>query len=85
MTWSEGIGFACGALSTNIGSLRVAGNSNGAHADPRVDLSSKLGAQTSFPATQLDGEEHGGSVEANRRREGDGQTDLCEEKPHAET
>src|ERR1035437_699527 len=25
------------AISTNIGSLRVAGNSNGAHADPRVD------------------------------------------------
>ena len=24
----------------------------GAHADPRVGLSSKLGAQTSFPATQ---------------------------------
>ena len=23
MTWSEGIGFACGALSTNIGSVPV--------------------------------------------------------------
>ncbi len=43
-----------GAISTNIGSLPVAGNSNGAHVDPRVGLSSKFAIRLiSFAGTGL--------------------------------
>jgi hypothetical protein len=45
---------------------------------------SKLGPQTSFYATQLDKEEHAGSVEASPE-EVESQTYIGEEKAHAET
>jgi hypothetical protein len=46
------------------------------------DFSSKLGPQTSFYATQLDEEERGGRKGSLEEMEG--QTDIDEEKPHAE-
>jgi len=43
-----------------------------------------LGPQTSLYATQLDEEEHAGSVEGSPE-EVEGQTDIGHEKPHVDT